>query len=109
MFTTFEGDNTVLMQLVAKSLLTGYRQQFEDDRVFTVMKLIVERASGALTDRNPFQVRRTGSEHLRDGDFQLRALRFRESDLLASAAGGCASGWARGWTRSRRSTRCRTT
>ncbi|WP_224361334.1 acyl-CoA dehydrogenase family protein [Hyalangium versicolor] len=85
-FTTFEGDNTVLMQLVAKSLLTGYRQQFEDDRVFTVMKFIVERASGALTDRNPFQVRRTGSEHLRDGDFQLRALRFRESDLLASAA-----------------------
>jgi len=85
-FTTFEGDNTVLMQLVAKSLLTGYRQQFEDDRVFTVMKFIVERASGALTDRNPFQVRRTGSEHLRDGDFQLRALRFREADLLASAA-----------------------
>ncbi|MBN1205442.1 MAG: acyl-CoA dehydrogenase family protein [Myxococcaceae bacterium] len=85
-FTTFEGDNTVLMQLVAKSLLTGYRQQFADDRVFAVMKLIVERASGALTDRNPFQVRRTGSEHLRDGEFQLRALRFRESDLLASAA-----------------------
>lgn len=85
-FTTFEGDNTVLMQLVAKSLLTGYRQQFADDRVFAVMKLIVDRASGALTDRNPFQVRRTGSEHLRDGDFQLRALRFRESDLLASAA-----------------------
>jgi acyl-CoA oxidase len=85
-FTTFEGDNTVLMQLVAKSLLTGYRQQFEDDRVFTVMKLIVERASVALTDHNPFQSRRTGSEHLRDGDFQLRALRFRESDLLASAA-----------------------
>jgi acyl-CoA oxidase len=85
-FTTFEGDNTVLMLLVAKSLLTGYRQQFEDDRVFTVMKLIVDRAAGALTDRNPFQVRRTGSEHLRDGAFQLRALRFRESDLLASAA-----------------------
>jgi acyl-CoA oxidase len=85
-FTTFEGDNTVLMQLLAKSLLTGYRQQFEDDRIFTVMKFIADRASGALTDRNPFQVRRTGSEHLRDGDFQLRALRFRESDLLASAA-----------------------
>jgi acyl-CoA oxidase len=85
-FTTFEGDNTVLMQLVAKSLLTGYRQQFADDRVFAVMKLIADRAAVALTDRNPFQVRRTGSEHLRDGDFQLRALRFRESDLLASAA-----------------------
>ncbi|SET77364.1 acyl-CoA dehydrogenase [Stigmatella erecta] len=85
-FTTFEGDNTVLMQLVAKSVLTGYRQQFEDDRVFAVMKLIMERASVALTDLNPFQARRTDSEHLRDGDFQLRALRFRESDLVASVA-----------------------
>ena len=29
-FTTFEGDNTILMQLVAKSLLTDYRDQFGD-------------------------------------------------------------------------------
>jgi len=27
-FTTFEGDNTLLLQLVAKSLLTGYKDQF---------------------------------------------------------------------------------
>src|SRR3712207_7147111 len=27
-FTTFEGDNTVLLQLVAKGLLTGYRDAF---------------------------------------------------------------------------------
>ncbi|WBB46785.1 acyl-CoA dehydrogenase [Verrucosispora sp. WMMA2044] len=27
-FTTFEGDNTVLLQLVAKGLLTGYRDEF---------------------------------------------------------------------------------
>jgi acyl-CoA oxidase len=85
-FTTFEGDNTVLMQLVAKSLLTGYRQRFEDDRVYNVMRFIADRAVGAAVDRNPFTVRRTGSEHLRDGDFQLRALRFREEDLLASVA-----------------------
>ena len=29
-FTTFEGDNTILLQLVAKSLLTGYRDDFAD-------------------------------------------------------------------------------
>jgi acyl-CoA oxidase len=29
-FTTFEGANFVLLQLVAKSLLTGYREQFGD-------------------------------------------------------------------------------
>lgn len=28
-FTTFEGDNTVLMQLVAKGLLTNFREEFE--------------------------------------------------------------------------------
>ncbi|MCE9673193.1 acyl-CoA dehydrogenase family protein [Myxococcus stipitatus] len=84
-FTTFEGDNTVLMQLVAKSLLTGYRQRFEDDRVFAVLKLIADKAT-AMADRNPISIRRTGSEHLRDGDYQLRALRYREEDLLASVA-----------------------
>ena len=31
-FTTFEGDNTVLLQLVAKGLLTGYRDAFGDAR-----------------------------------------------------------------------------
>jgi acyl-CoA oxidase len=29
-FTTFEGDNNVLLQLVAKSLLTGDKDQFEE-------------------------------------------------------------------------------
>ncbi|MBU8895503.1 acyl-CoA dehydrogenase family protein [Corallococcus sp. M34] len=85
-FTTFEGDNTVLLQLVAKSLMTGYRQRFEDDRVHTVLKLILDRATGAMTDRNPFTTRRTDSAHLRDDDFQLRALRFREEELLTSVA-----------------------
>src|SRR5207253_6012540 len=28
LFTTFEGDNTILLQLVSKSLLTGYRDHF---------------------------------------------------------------------------------
>ncbi|MBF5042902.1 acyl-CoA oxidase [Aggregicoccus sp. 17bor-14] len=85
-FTTFEGDNTVLLQLVAKGLLTGYRQQFEDDRVGSLVRLVLERAATAVTDRNPIAARRTGSEHLRDGAFHLRALRYREQDLLASVA-----------------------
>ncbi|MBN8465094.1 acyl-CoA dehydrogenase family protein [Corallococcus exiguus] len=85
-FTTFEGDNTVLMQLVAKGLLTGYRQRFEDDRVFAVLRLIVDQAATVFTDRNPIAGRRTDTDHLRDSDFQLRALRFREEALLASVS-----------------------
>ncbi|QSQ22987.1 acyl-CoA dehydrogenase family protein [Pyxidicoccus parkwayensis] len=84
-FTTFEGDNTVLMQLVAKGLLTGYRQRFEDDRVHAVLKLLADRAAGVV-ERNPFTTRRTDVEHLRDGDFQLRVLRYREEDLMASVS-----------------------
>lgn len=84
-FTTFEGDNTVLMQLVAKGLLTGYRQRFEDDRVFAVLKLLADRAT-AVVDRNPFAARRTDSDHLRDNDYHLRALRFREEELLATVS-----------------------
>lgn len=85
-FTTFEGDNTVLLQLVAKALLTDYRQRFEDDRVFAVMRLVLDKASTLLVEQNPLAVRRVASEHLRDGEFLLRALRFREQELLASVA-----------------------
>jgi len=38
-FATFEGDNTVLMQLVARGLLTGYRETWTGlDRRETVTK-----------------------------------------------------------------------
>ena len=53
-FTTFEGDNTVLLQLVAKGLLTRYRDSFDsfDTRAMvlfgarTVAESFVERAFG---------------------------------------------------------------
>src|ERR671920_1182900 len=52
-FTTFEGDNTVLLQLVAKTLLTNYRDEFGDldslgmVRFFAdqVVETVIERTS----------------------------------------------------------------
>jgi acyl-CoA oxidase len=85
-FTTFEGDNTVLMQLVAKSLLTEYRQQFSESRVFSVLKLVLERATTAVVEKNPIAIRRAGVEHLRSREFHLAAFRCREDELLLSAA-----------------------
>jgi acyl-CoA oxidase len=85
-FTTFEGDNTVLLQLAAKGALTAYRRQFGEMRALAVARLIAERAATRLTELNPVVTRKTDEEHLRDPGFQLAALRYRAERLTASAA-----------------------
>jgi acyl-CoA oxidase len=85
-YTTFEGDNTVLLQLVAKARLTGFKQQFEESRFVAVMGHLARRAATAFSERNPLIARRTDEEHLRDPEFQRDLLRAREEDLLHSAA-----------------------
>ncbi len=108
-FTTFEGDNHVLLQLVAKGLLTSYSSDFADlDQVGMVrfvaaaaVETVVEKtAVHTLLDR----VRDLLTKHddddpeagLLDSDYQLAMLRFREEHLVASAArrlkGGVESG-----------------
>jgi acyl-CoA oxidase len=85
-FTTFEGDNTVLMQLVAKALLTEYQQQFEDAKFLGTLKHVTRQAARVITELNPIVARLTGESHLRDPEFQLGAFRYREAQLLVSAA-----------------------
>ena len=85
-FCTFEGDNTVLLQLVVKSLLSDYKRQFEDIRPFTMLKYVVARAADAVHEPSPIEARETSSKHLRDPEFQLRAMRYREQRLLAGVA-----------------------
>ena len=85
-FTTFEGDNTVLMLLVAKGLLTEYRRQFEDLRPFTLLKYLGQRAGTALAELNPVVTRLTEESHLLDTEFHLAAFRYREESLLRSVA-----------------------
>jgi len=85
-FTTFEGDNTVLAQLVAKSVLAGYRKQFSDGGVAAVLRAVVRRGRDAVVEKNPVAVRRTDPEHLRDREFHLAALRHREERVVATCA-----------------------
>ncbi len=85
-FTTFEGANPVLLQLVAKGLLSGYRDQMGDLRLLGVVRHVAERAGVRLTEMNPLITRKTDEDHLRDPDFHLAAFRYREDRLLASAA-----------------------
>ena len=85
-FCTFEGDNTVLMQLVVKSLLSDYRRQFEDARPFTLLKYVAARAADAVGEPHPLAARNTDRHHLRDAEFHIDAFKYREQRLLGSLA-----------------------
>lgn len=85
-YTTFEGDNTVLMQLVAKSRLTEFKQEFSNMDVFGIFSYVANQARTTLTERNPLIVRNTDEEHLLGSDFHLSAFRYREKSILTSAA-----------------------
>ncbi len=85
-YTTFEGDNTVLMQLVAKSRLTEFKQEFANMNVFTILNYVADQAKTSITEMNPIITRNTSEEHLLDPEFQLSAFKYRERDILTSAA-----------------------
>ena len=84
-FTTFEGANAVLLQLVAKGLLSQYRDEMGDLRLWGLVRHLADRAETRLTEMNPVAVRRTDRDHLRDPGFHTTALAYREERLLASA------------------------
>ncbi len=85
-FTTFEGDNTVLLQLVGKGLLTSYKKQFHEINLYGLMRFISQQARTSIAELNPIVTRQTDEAHLRDRDFHQVAFRWREAHLLASVA-----------------------
>ncbi len=85
-YTTFEGDNTVLMQLVAKGCLTQYRDQFHEMSLFGLLRHLGARTASVLSDFNPILARNGSEAHLRDPAFQLDAFRHREEHLLTTAS-----------------------
>ncbi len=85
-FSTFEGDNTVLLQLVAKSLLTRFGKRLEDGGVAAVLRMVGGLAMTAVREKNPITTRETSREHLRDRRFQIAALAHREEVLVRSCA-----------------------
>ncbi len=83
-FTTFEGDNTVLLQLVAKELLSSYRRELKDRPLRTLASSVAEDLLTAVTERNPVAIRDQESDSLLSFAFQERAMRFREKSLRDS-------------------------
>ena len=52
-FVTFEGDNTVLLQLVGKRLLNDYAAEFKDISVGNLARFAVERAANTVLYKTP--------------------------------------------------------
>jgi acyl-CoA oxidase len=87
-FTTFEGDNTVLMQLVAKSVLGAFKAKLSDPLPLALVRHVAQRAATALAEKNPVIRRLHDSEHLRDGAFHRDLLAARVEELTDEVARG---------------------
>ena len=85
-YTTFEGDNTVLCYLVARSLLTKFRDDFREEGTFGVLRFVAGRVTSQFTDLNPLAVRNTDPDHLRSHEFLSAAFRFREERMVYSVS-----------------------
>lgn len=85
-YTTFEGDNTVLMQLVAKSRLAEFRKTFEKMDSLGMLNYVYEQTKTVIMQKNPMATRKTDEAHLLDDTFHKNAFEYREKVILASAA-----------------------
>lgn len=85
-YTTFEGDNTVLMQLVAKNRLAEFRKNFGKMDASGMISYVFEKAKTVITEKNPIAKKNTDSQHLLDFDFHSHAFEYRERTILESAA-----------------------
>ena len=83
-FTTFEGDNTVLMQLVAKGVLTTFKESFHNEGMMGMLRFAGSRFTTSISEKNPITIRNTDKEHLLDANFQLAAFKYREDYLTYS-------------------------
>jgi acyl-CoA oxidase len=86
-FTTFEGDNTVLMQLVAKNLLTDLKDQIKDMRPVELTAFLFNQRISGFARTMPLFTLNTSRYHLLDTNVQLGYFKYRESSLLLQAGG----------------------
>lgn len=81
-FTTFEGDNTVLMQLVAKGVLTEFKQSFHNDGSMAVIKFLLRKANYKISEYNLLHKRNTDYKHLTSFDFIKETFDYRYEKSL---------------------------
>jgi len=85
-FQTFEGDNTVLLQQVAATLLKAYREQFRGAPVAASAQYLAQYLGGYVLPHNPLVTHEVSERHLRSPAFLRAALRHRTARLLFTLA-----------------------
>ena len=96
-FTTFEGDNTVLLQLTAKNLLTDYRDQFGELDPLGAATFMASQVASQVAERTALRelLGRLGDQllpgrdderDLLDRATQLELFRWRHDHVLAGVA-----------------------
>lgn len=96
-YATFEGDNTVLLQLVARRLLTDYGKEFKEVDAGDLARYAMDQVADTALHKTPLRrlaqvlsdsgsVRRAAG-HLRDEQTQRELLTDRVETMVASLAG----------------------
>jgi len=85
-FTTFEGDNTVLLQLAAKGIMSDFNTEFNSAGFSAVFKLLGTQISDKLVTINPIYANKVDKEHLYNPKFHQHAFDYRTRRLTYSAA-----------------------
>ena len=85
-FTTFEGDNTVLLQLAAKGVLSDFKAEFNSAGFSAVLKLLGSQLSDTLTNINPLYSNKVDKDHLYNPKFHKHAFDYRRRRLTYTLA-----------------------
>ncbi len=85
-FTTFEGDNNVLLQLAAKGVLSDFKAEFNSAGFTAVLKLLGTRLSDKLNTINPVYTNKVDKEHLYNTTFHKHAFNYRTRRLTYTLA-----------------------
>ncbi|SHG66399.1 acyl-CoA dehydrogenase family protein [Flagellimonas flava] len=85
-FTTFEGDNTVLLQLAAKGVLSDFKAEFNSAGFTSVLKLLGSQLADKLSTLNPIYANKVDSEHLYNLKFHQHAFDYRTRRLTYTLA-----------------------
>ena len=96
-FTTFEGDNTVLLQLAAKNLLTDYKDHFGELDPLSLAQFFAGQVLGTVAERTAIREAigrladdlrpgRDDAAELLDRDTQCGLVRWRQAHILQGAA-----------------------
>ncbi len=85
-FTTFEGDNTVLLLLVAKNLLTELKEKLQDMPAPRRAQFFVQQKLSETLRKHPAYTFNITYDHLLQTRYQLTLIRIRETANLMRCA-----------------------